>query len=113
MSWYYCSGCGASQKCEVCGATECSQDLYRNASQGTCPGCVRALGILDDAKAGKIGIPWNIRNTPRGVRPWRHLRKRETRYTIHRKHCRGMFCNTNRWKRVQGRWVRNDYDLTY
>ena len=34
MSWFFCSLCGATRRCDVCRATECGQDM-----DAACLGC--------------------------------------------------------------------------
>lgn len=91
-NWYFCSGCGASVRCNVCGATECSQDI----NPAKCKGCAKALAMSAET------APWNMSVPPTKVttighdegrherivkypRPVRHIRKRETRLEIFHK----------------------------
>lgn len=80
MSWYRCSGCGPSQQCDVCGASQCSQDLRND-----CLGCMRAKF------AAKGPVPWNMQWPPNSTRPWKHNRKWLTRNERHMKLFRRMY----------------------
>lgn len=62
ISWYWCSGCGPSVRCKLCGNTWCSQGLDDN-----CPGCRKAR------EAANGPIPRKMRYE-RGRRPNKHLR---------------------------------------
>jgi hypothetical protein len=64
MGWYICGGCGASVRCDVCSATECSQDIWSS----DCAGCKKALKLKES------GIPWNMKYVY-DRRPVKHLRK--------------------------------------
>jgi hypothetical protein len=88
MSWYRCSGCGPSQKCDICGATQCAQNLSDD-----CPGCKKAK---EDAKGTP---PWNMRHQPKGVRPWKHNRKWINRARRHSKKFRE---ENRRWALASG-----------
>lgn len=103
MSWYFCSGCGPSVKCDVCGATECAQEVHSNARNKSCPGCIKA------SEQSKGPIPWNMQIIPNGARGWKHLRKRDTRIRIHRHKQRKFMATTKKWIRSQGRWTLNHY----
>lgn len=89
MSWYRCPGCGPSQMCDVCGASECAQSF-----RDDCPGCVKAKA---ESEAGRV--PWNMQWPAKGVRPWKHNRKWLGR--SHRKMKRVLQEN-RRWAKAQG-----------
>jgi hypothetical protein len=88
MSWYRCSGCGPSQKCDICGATECAQNF-----QSDCPGCVKAQ------EQAKGIVPWNMKRPPKGTRPTKHNRRWIRKEDSHRK----KFIKANRmYEKSQG-----------
>jgi hypothetical protein len=71
--WYFCSGCGATARCHVCGATACAQNYDDN-----CPGCAATR------KAQKGAVPWYV-NHQWGRRPNKALRKTMSRVERHRR----------------------------
>lgn len=78
MSQFFCSGCGPTRKCDVCGGCECSQDM-----QYGCPGCLSAKAqpyawfLVDAARRGV-----------RLSKPARKIRSQIERHRrLFRRHC--------------------------
>ena len=91
--WYFCSGCGPTAKCPVCGATACAQNF-----QSACPGCT----LTRNAQEGTV--PWYLDHQP-GRRPNKALRKTLARIERHRRLFR-RYCPPPKWEDLMdGDWL--------
>ena len=103
FTWFYCSGCGATLRCKLCKAAECS-----GLDSANCIGCAAARAERAAIEAKQKGVPWNMRRV-RFARPHKHIRKRETAI---QRHLRGLYRRGvwgrggRRWERIRGRWTR-------